>query len=322
MTNRRDFLKNASLLAAGGLLAGKSSVGYANTSGTTVTNAPKKQLGLQIYSLQEELYTDLPKRMREVREMGFVNLELAGYKEGKINGIPMAEFKKMAEDAGLKIASSHVDPSGDTEYGLLLDYHRDLLPKVNDFWKRAADDHARIGCPYVLQSTMPTCKSHERAALLCDFFNEAGKIVKAAGLQYGYHNHHMEFERLVRPEDAGKEKNPWTIPGDQIIDLFIAGTDPALVCFEMDVYWTARGGSDAVDYMRRHPDRIKILHIKDTKILGQSGLLNFGNIFNQMYANGIETFFVEMEPLRDDPRTQFQGVKECADFLLNASFVK
>lgn len=322
MTNRRNFLKNASLLAAGGLLAGKSSVGYANTPGTTVTNAPKKKLGLQIYSLQKELYDDLPKRMKEVREMGFVDLELAGYENGMINGVDMGEFKKMAEDAGLKIVSSHVDPPGDTDYGLLLDYHRDMMPKVNDFWKKAADDHAKIGCPYLLQSTMPTCKSHERAALLCDFFNEAGKIVKAAGVQYGYHNHHMEFERLVRPEDVGKEKNPWTIPGDQIIDLFIAGTDPDLVCFEMDVYWTARGGSDAVDYMRKHPDRIKILHIKDTKILGQSGLLNFENIFNQMYASGIQTFFVEMEPLRNDPRTQFQGVKECADFLQNASFVK
>lgn len=321
MTNRRNFLKNASLLTAGGLLAGKAGIAKA-TSTTTSSTMANKKLGLQIYSLQGELFDDLPKRMREVREMGFVDLELAGYKDGKIRNVDMMEFKKMADDAGLKIVSSHVDPPGESQYGLMLDYHKDKMPQVNDFWKKAADDHAKIGCPYLLQSTMPTCKSHERAALLCDFFNEAGKIVKAAGIEYGYHNHHMEFERLVRPEDIGKEKNPWTIPGDQIIDLFIAGTDPNLVSFEVDVYWTARGGSDPVEFIAKNANRVKLLHIKDTKILGQSGLLNFHNIFDQMYANGIKTFFVEMEPLRNDTRTQFEGVKECADFLQNASFVR
>ncbi len=322
MTNRRNFLKNASILATTGLLAGKPGLGNAHPNGTTTITMANKTLGLQIYSLQRELYDNLPKRMRELKDMGYTKLELAGYKEGKIGGVDMMEFKKMADDAGLNIISSHLEPyiDGHTD-PFLLDYQKEMMPQVNEFWKRAADDHAKLECKYMIQATMPTCKSHERAYLLCDFFNEAGRIVKAAGLKYGYHNHHMEFERLLRPEDAGKNKNPWTIPGDQIYDLFIQGTDPGLVLYEMDVYWTIRGGSDPVDYMRKHPDRIKLLHIKDTTILGQSGLLNFENIFNQMYENKIADFFVEMEPLKDG-RTQYQGIKECSDYLQKATFVK
>jgi sugar phosphate isomerase/epimerase len=318
MSNRRDFLRNASLLTAGGLLAGNAGMS-ANASSTGKAN---KTLGLQIYSLMDELYDDLPKRMKALKDMGYTKLELSRYKEGKIGGIDMMEFKKIANDAGLTIISSLFDPyiEGHTD-PFLLDYHKDMMPKVSEFWKRAADDHAKLGCKYVIQITMPVCKSHERAYLLCDFFNEAGRIAKAAGLQYAYHNHHMEFERLLRPEDAGKNKNPWTIPGDQIYDLFLAGTDPGLVIYELDVYWIIRGGSDPVEYMRNHPDRIKLIHIKDATTLGTSGLLNFKNIFDQMYKNGIQDFFVELEPL-ENGKTQFQGVKECADFLQEASFVK
>lgn len=321
MNNRRNFLKSASLLTVGGLLANTGSIKADNASIPSAVKA-NKTLGLQIYSLQDELYDDLPKRMKALKEMGYTKLELAGYKEGKIGGVDMMEFKKMANDAGLTIISSHLEPyiEGHTD-PFLLDYHKEMMPQVNEFWKRAADDHAKLGCKYMVQATMPTCKSHERAYILCDFFNEAGKIVKAAGLQYGYHNHHMEFEHILRPEDAGKNKNPWTIPGDQIYDLFLAGTDPNLVIYEMDVYWTIRGGNDPVEYMRNHPDRIKLLHIKDTTILGESGLLNFKNIFNQMYKNGIQDFFVEMEPLKGG-KTQYQGIKECSDFLQEAAFVK
>ena len=51
-----------------------------------------------------------------------------------------------------------------------------------------------------------------------------------------------------------------------------------------------------LEYMQKHPDRIKVLHIKDRAVFGQSGMMNFEMIFKQMYANGIEKLFVELEP--------------------------
>lgn len=321
MSNRRDFLKSASLLTAGGLLAGKAGIANATTtsSAAPVTTA-QKELGLQIYSLQKELYDDVPKRMKELKEMGYINLELAGYGKGKISGIDMVEFKKMADDAGLKIVSTHVNPSIEG-VPFLLDYKKEILPAVKEFWKVAAADHAKIGCKYLIQPMMPNVNTHADADLICEFFNEAGKIAKEAGLIWAYHNHNFEFKRVVKPEDAAKKAMPWEVKGDQIQDLFIAGTDPSLVNFELDVYWTVRGGNDPLEYLKKHPNRIVALHIKDTAVLGQSGLLNFENIFNQMYANGIKDYFVELEGM-PDKRPQFAGVKDCAAYLQKASFVK
>jgi len=325
MSNRRDFLKNASLLTAGGLLAGTAgAVNAANSEPAPVVSA-KKELGLQIYSLQKELYDDVPKRMKELKNMGYVNLELAGYGDGKISGVDMMEFKKMAEDAGLKIVSSHVNPAIEG-VPFLMEYKRDIFSQVSDFWKKAATDHAKIGCKYLVQPMMPMCRTYDEALMVCDFFNEAGRISKEGGLIFGYHNHHGEFlQRLIKPGEEKKSLNPimdlFMPQGDQVEDIFIANTDPSLVCFELDVYWTVRGGNDPLEYLVKHPNRIKALHIKDKAILGQSGLLNFENIFNQMYKNGIQDFFVELEAMPDG-RSQFEGVKDCAAYLQGASFVK
>lgn len=325
MSNRRNFLKNISLLAAGGMLAGKAgSLSAAPVSSAALsasgTSAANKALGLQTYSLQKEFFDDLPRRMRELREMGYVNLELAGYGDGKIGQIKLMDFKKMADDAGLHIRSSHVNPSVPGK-PYLSEYTKELIPQIKEYWKKTADDHAAIGCELLIQPMMPTCRTHEDAALITEVFNESGRVVKAAGLPFGYHNHHMEFQRLVKPADRKKEYGFWDKPGDQIYDLFLAGTDPSLVFFEMDVYWTVMGANDPVEYMRKYPDRIKALHIKDRSVLGQSGMMNFEMIFKQMYANGIRYYFVELEGMPDG-RTQFAGIADCADYLQKASFVK
>jgi sugar phosphate isomerase/epimerase len=303
----------------GGLMIGGKGIAgtldYISNSETPAT-PPAKELGLQIYSLQRELYDNPAQRMKELREMGYVNLELAGYRQGQIGGVDMMEFKKMADDAGLKIVSSHVSPEGARTFS------REILPAVREFWKETADNHAKLGCKYLVQPSMPNVATHDDAALACEFFNEAGKISKAAGLQWGYHNHNGEFlVRAVKPEDADKPSNPRRPLGDMMMDLFIAGTDPSLVMFELDVYWTVRGAMDPLDYMKNHADRIKALHIKDTAVLGQSGLLNFENIFNQMYANGIRDWYVELEGVRGT-MTQTEGVKACADYLLKMPFVR
>jgi hypothetical protein len=63
------------------------------------------------------------------------------------------------------------------------------------------------------------------------------------------------------------------------------------------------------------------LHIKDRSVLGQSGMMNFENIFTKAYANGLSEYYVEIEKIKADI-TQFEGVKQCYDYLNNSSFVK
>jgi len=324
MNNRRDFLRNMTLLTAGSLLVGNTKSAQAANYTTTQATAATKELGLQIYSLQRELYDDIPRRMRELKEMGYINLELSGYDKGKIGNVAMMEFKQMAGDAGLKIVSSHVNPTIEGLSGMEMffpHYTKEMLPQVKEFWKATAADHVKLGCKYLIQPMMPSIETYDDASIVCEFLNEAGKIGKEAGLKFGYHNHNFEFKRVVKPEDANRRAMPWEVKGDQIMDLFLANTDPSFVNFELDVYWTVRGGNDPLEYMIKYPKRIMALHIKDTAVLGQSGLLNFENIFNQMYANGIQDYFVELEGM-PDKRAQFEGVKDCAEYLQKAPFVK
>jgi len=72
--------------------------------------------------------------------------------------------------------------------------------------------------------------------------------------------------------------------------------------------------------MQKYPNRIKLLHIKDKEVLGESGMMNFEKIFEQTYKNGIEDYFVELEGISKG--TQFEGVKGCADYLIKVPFVK
>ena len=323
---RRDFLKNISLMTAGGLLAGKASAAVAATGAEAPMPHASKSFGLQIYSLQQELYNDLPARLKEVKAMGYERLELAGYGKGKIGKVDMMEFKKMAEDAGLKIVSSHVNPSVEG-VPFLRDYTKELTPKIMEYWKATAADHAKLGCKYLIQPMMPNIPDHDAAKLVCDIFNQAADVIKAEGIAtgFGYHNHNMEFNRVATEEQKAKMKgNPFAAfmkVGDQIYDLMLRDTDPSKVYFEMDVYWTVMGQNDPVEYMQKHKDRIKVLHIKDRAVFGQSGMMNFEMIFKQMYANGIQDYFVELEKMPDG-RTQFAGVKDCAAYLEKAPFVK
>jgi len=309
MINRRNFLKSTTLLAAGSMVS-------CNLQNAT---SAAKNFGLQIYSLTvreaDVFYSDLPASLKKVAEMGYSTLELAGYNsQGRIGAVPMADFKKYCDDAGLKIVSTHVGLPGNL-------YNRDGIEQAKEFWKRAADHHAAVGCKYLLQPGEPPMRSTEDVSLIAEMFNEAGKVAKSAGLTFGFHNHSGEFMRVV---PGGTEKLPFQgrrTPGSKIIfDALIEETDPTLVVFELDVYWAVMGLSDPVEYLRKYPDRIRLLHIKDRAVLGESGFMNFQKIFEVGYENKITDFFVELEGYREG--TQFEGVKGCADYLMKAPFVK
>ena len=66
MVNRRNFLKSASFLTLGGLVAGKAEALQAATPVRTETTA-KKSIGLQIYSLGGELTKDVPAGMKQLK---------------------------------------------------------------------------------------------------------------------------------------------------------------------------------------------------------------------------------------------------------------
>jgi sugar phosphate isomerase/epimerase len=310
---KREFLRSMGLLAAGGVVG--SALNPASAASVMSSPAAKKQIGLQLYSLGKELTDDVPGGLKKVSKIGYTRAEAAGYRDRKMYNYDVAEFKKIADDAGLKLTGSHVNPP-------VRQYSKDNKAEIVDFWKATVEDHVKLGVITLVQPGLPQIETHDDAALVCEIYNQAGEIAKAAGIKWGYHNHNMEFNRIMTEEQKAQPRNPWMPVGDVIYDLLLNGTDPSLVFFEMDVYWTVMGQNDPLEYFAKYPGRFPVLHIKDRKVLGQSGMMNFPNIFKKAYENGLDEFFVELEGLREGEKSQFEGVKECFDYLNNAKFAK
>jgi len=316
METKRDFLKKLSLLTVGGIAAASTASALDKNSPSS-SAAAKKLIGLQIYSLGKELTDNVPAGMKKIAEIGYSTIELAGYGNRKMGQYEVTEYRKIVEESGLKITSSHVNPPERK-------YTKENVAGIAEFWKKAVEDHVKLGVSYLVQPGLPTIETHDDAKLVCEVYNSAGEIAKAAGIKWGYHNHNMEFKRIMSDAEKAQTPSPsdfFRPKGDVIYDLLITGTDPNLVLFEMDVYWTVMGQADPIEYFDKYPTRFPLLHIKDRLVLGQSGMMNFENIFNKAFANGLSTYFVEIEKTKEG-MTQFEGVKGCYDYLNNASFVK
>ncbi len=295
---KREFLKSVTLFAAGSAAIGN--LNRLSAANSTVKKPKKKNIGLQIYSLGSELTDNVPEGLKRIADIGYSTIELAGYRDRKMGEYSVSEYKKLADNAGILITGSHVNPP-------VRNYTRDNAGEIADFWKQTVEEHVKLGVKTLVQPGMPKIESEDDAKMVCEVFNKAGEIAREAGIKWGYHNHSHEFERLDEKQ--------------VIYDLLLNGTDPSLVFFEMDVYWTVMGRNDPLEYFAKYPGRFPVLHIKDRKVLGRSGMMNFENIFTAAYKNGLDEFYVELEGLREE-ESQFEGVKECFEYLNEAPFVK
>ena len=298
-----------------------------------------KGLGLQTYTLGPELTQgDLSANLERIRKMGIKNLELAGYSatDHKVFGLSMEEFKQKADAADLKIVSSHVTPDV-MMAGLFArpgtpapkpKAFKDMVNDIKEFWKPVAEDHAKLGCEYLVQPMMPPMRvtNIEFAKDFANLLNVSGETVKATGgIQFGYHNHNMEMAKVTENSTAavlGDLFAGMALGQDAKIieDVYMDNTDPANVIFELDVYWTVMGQQDPVEWLTRRADRIHMLHIKDFMVLGASGAMNFKNIFEKFYANGRKFFFIEIEDTNSGK--QFDRLEQSALFLNTSDFVK
>ena len=296
MQSRRDFIKQASMLISGGVIAPHilSSCG----GGAAKPSTPSKYLGLQLYSLRDMVRDDgIEKTLEAVAKMGYNSLETASYNNGKLYGMDPTELKKRVEDLGMKLTSSHLSRN------LTGDRDADMA-----WWNQATDAHNAAGMKYMIVPMSPL--RGEGATLdnvkrYCDYFNEVALITAGASIQFGYHNHAFEFESKI-------DDKP-------VYDYMLELTSPRHVLFQLDVYWIKKGGYDPVDYMKRYADRIKVLHIKDEKAIGVHNTVDFKAVFDQAYANGIKDWYVEVEDYDGTPQ---EDVQKSADFLLNAAFTK
>ncbi|MDR1403785.1 MAG: sugar phosphate isomerase/epimerase [Tannerellaceae bacterium] len=293
MQNRRDFLKRASLVLAGGMIMPQllTSCG-GGTAGT------KKHIGLQLYSLREMVKDEgIQAVLETVAKMGYNHVETAGYDNGKIYGLEPADFKKRLDDLGMKCTSAHLGQS----------ITKDNEAEVMAWWDRAIETYNQVGAKYLVQ---PSISINDQTTaddmkLYCDYFTAVGYKAAAASMAFGYHNHNFEFK--------------YTFDDKTAYDYLLDNVSKQHVFFQMDVYWVMMAGQDPVQYLKDRPTQFKTIHIKDEMEIGASGLLNFQPIFEQMQANNVKDWYVEVEQYTNN--NPVESVQQSYDFLAKADYV-
>jgi sugar phosphate isomerase/epimerase len=236
-------------------------------------------IGLQLYSVGDDLQRDVPGTLRQVRVIGYEQVETAGFA-----GLTATAFRAQLDQARLVCLSTHL-PVGDHELGPLFE-----------------DAHI-VGARYVVSSALFSSKSGSQTLddylAMADRLNDLGRRAQEAGLRYAYHNHNFEFRKL---------------DGDKIgYDVLLKHTNPGLVDFELDCGWMVAAGYSPIEYFRQYPGRYRMLHVKDfiasespsTSLakdgrpqgteLGR-GHIDYKPILLAAAEAGIHDYYVEQEP--------------------------
>ena len=271
--------------------------------------APDKDMCIQLYSLREVIgdsarYAENHDSVfNRLSEMGYKSVETANYVNRKFYGVTPEQFKADCEAAGLTALSSHATRVLTPEEISAHDF-----TEAMKWWDDAIADHKAAGMTYIVTpwSSMPN--NIEEAQTLCDYHNAIGEKCREAGLKYGYHTHSMEFDK---------------IPGTETVwmDYLVENTAPENMFWQLDTYLAVKAGASPVEYIKKYPGRIVMLHVKDKYELGQSGMVNFEPIFLAAEASGMKNYVVEQEGT-DGTHSVVDAAGMNADYLRHADFVK
>jgi len=191
------------------------------------------KVGIQLYSVRDEMAKDPIETIRKVAEIGYKNLEVANSRADADPGVgfdvPADKLLEILSGFGAKVVSSHLRPIDETTLPAIIEYH------------------GRIGNKYIGQSA-DFFPDYDTLMQRCEYYNRMGKILSGHGMKFLYHNHYHEFQE---------------INGRPILYQIMENTDPRYVDFELDTFWAMRGGADPVEVIGHMGDRLRMIHQKD-----------------------------------------------------------
>jgi sugar phosphate isomerase/epimerase len=240
-TSRRKFIRSGAMAVAAAALLPES------------VFAAKKQkgiVGIQLYSIRDEMDKDPLGSLKEVAKIGYKYVEHANYVNRKFYGYAPSDFRKLLDDLGLNMISGHTVMGRE---------HWDETKKdFSDSWKRTVDDAAVLGQKYVVSPSMDDSmrKTYDDFKHYMDIFNKCGELCKKQGMKFGYHNHAFEFSEKLNNE--------------MLFDIMMKSMDPELVVVQLDIGNLYNGGAVALDVVKQYPGRFENIHVKD-EILATGG---------------------------------------------------
>lgn len=233
MTTRRSFLKSGIALAGAAALP----------AGLLAVTSKPVILGIQLYSVRDDMKKDPRGTLKQLSDMGYKYVEHANYINRQFYGYSAMEFKKILSDLGLAMRSGHTG---------LNSSHWDAAKKdFADAWKYTIADAATLDQLYVISPSMESAwhKTYDDLRRALELFNKSGELCKKNGLKFGYHNHSVEFTTILG--------------GRKMYDIILAETDPSLVAQQIDIGNMYNAGEHAADIIRRYPGRFELMHVKD-----------------------------------------------------------
>lgn len=260
-------------------------------------SGPELGIGLQLYSVRDDMRNDPVATVEKVGQMGYDFVEAAGYGAGKFYGMDPVEFRELVEKNGMVFRGSHTGQSVPDSGGW-----EQLMP----WWDECIAAHKSAGVEYIVQPSMgnDAFTSLEVLAQYCAYFNAVGEKCNAEGIRFGFHNHNREFS---------------SIDGQVIYDYMLDNTDPDKVMFQLDLYWINEGKGDVAAYVEKYPGRFVSFHIKDEMELGESGKMDFKALLALSEAAGVKYQVVEVERYNFEP---LESVEKSLDYLKEIGFVK
>ncbi len=268
--NRRAFIEAGSLLGLAALLP---------TSGFSMLEKPKYKLGLQLYTVHDDMTKDTPGTLKAAKAMGYEDFEVFGFdpEKGTFYGYPAADFRKMLEDLQITVSSGHF---GFSPY---LDQPNDALKRFVDQCIKGAN---ALNMRYITWPWLaPEQRTMEHFKRMTAKLNLIGEQVNDAGLGFAYHNHGFEFT----------DHN-----GENGFDAIVNGTDPQLVKLQMDMYWVVRSSKMSPKALvEKQPGRFVMWHIKDMDKVTEdytelgNGSINYLEILPDTAASGLEFYYLE-----------------------------
>ena len=273
--NRRQFIsRSAALLAIAGLAR-------QDILATTVAKPNKGRIGIQLYSIKDELGKDFKGSLKKLSDIGYSMIEPYGFTTDDFFGYTMKELSNIAGDMGMNISGSHIWSNINVD---------NPTDKEWDFWKKVSGYLKSGGGEWAVQSSLPGAQTLDNLKRITSYFNRAAEVCKQEGIKFAFHNH---------TEVVNK------IDDELVIDFLVKNTDPELVFFQLDMGHIVNGGGDCADIIRNHPGRIVLWHASDfdaTKReytdIGQ-GDVPYKTLFEMAESSGLQQLIVEQETAGD-----------------------
>jgi sugar phosphate isomerase/epimerase len=229
-------------------------------------------IGLELYSVREELAKDLTGTVAAVAKIGYQCVEFyAPYYSWTPDYAK--QVRKQLDDLGVRCYSTHNDLRSFKPAGI----------------GNAIDLNHILGTKYVVLAHPGNVSGVDGWKAVAGLLNQANTALAAEGLHAGYHNHDTEW----RPVD-----------GERPMDLLAAGTDKSIM-LQFDVGTCLEAGADPVAWINQNPGRIRSMHLKDWskengyKVLFGEGVAPWKQLFAAGESvGGVEYYLIEQEGSR------------------------